>query len=185
VELVCDAGFNARPASAAARPATAVARPPTTSRPGTATIIRPQSAIQGSRTQASDSHGPCLQAVSQKCLLRPRSACVSQSGSPVAAEGHEQAEIAEHQACPWITTNEAFYGFRELYPETYNEAATATRARPGPNLMFLSEYAESMKRGTGSWKNMKSTTEAVNQSVHPPSVAQQVLISTAHDSQLH
>ena len=68
----------------------------------------------------------------------------------------------------WVTTNEQFYGFRDMYPELYDAAAAATRARPAENLTFKSAYSDSLKAGSGEyWKQFLCTTYGrTNASVH-------------------
>ena len=79
------------------------------------------------------------------------------------------------QAPDWVTTNDQFYGFRELHPEIYSAAAEATKARPAPNLTFRSAYSDSLKAGAGNvWKQYLCTTnELVNRRVHKPDGATQ------------
>lgn len=64
--------------------------------------------------------------------------------------------------------NDQFFGFRKLYPAVYNAAAEASRAVPAPNMLFNSEYADSLKRGAGPyWRRfLQTTNQVVNNSVY-------------------
>lgn len=75
-----------------------------------------------------------------------------------------------------MTTNEQFYGFRELYPDIYAAAAIATKVWPASNHAFKSEYSELLKKGSGEyWKqHLRSTYESTNQAVHKPNHEYQV-----------
>jgi hypothetical protein len=93
------------------------------------------------------------------------------SGAPAAAAERPASAGGAPVAAPdWVTTNEQFYGFREMYPDIYASAAAATKARPAPNLTFKSAYSDSLKAGSGDyWKQFLCTTyETTNQAVHKP-----------------
>jgi hypothetical protein len=69
----------------------------------------------------------------------------------------------------WITTNEHYYGFQELYPALYNAAAAATRAKTARNLSHYSEYSESLRNTSVdmSKSGFCSTYEATNKRLYP------------------
>lgn len=113
--------------------------PSVTSRPSTAS---------GWRGTAS------LTADGQKCSLelqRPQTANPKPNKPQERPKCATKSTDAQHsEAVPmhtsaWMTMNDQFYGFRKLYPNVYNTAAQASRAVPAPNMLFSSEYADSLK----------------------------------------
>lgn len=110
-----------------------------TSRPSTAT---------GCRGVAS------ITAQGQKCSLaprrpqtanaRPRACHEHPLGANTIAAGKDNPTMPMCTSA-WMTTNDQFYGFRRLYPAVYNTAAEASRAVPAANMLFTSEYADSLK----------------------------------------
>lgn len=125
-----------------------------------------------------------LTAEGQKCMLTPRRPQTAgptlrnaPEGAPDASSTHQkQANVVSMQANAWITMNDQFYGFRKLYPSIYNAAAVASRAVPAPNMLFTSEYADSLKRGAGPyWRRfLQTTNQLVNESIYPSNMENKV-----------
>jgi hypothetical protein len=109
------------------------------------------------------------------CTKKGRQSSPTEAPVPVSVRP-STASSMPMTASQWITTNEQFYGFRELYPDIYAAAASATKARPASNNAFKSEYSESLKKGSGEyWKQcLRSTYESTNQAVHKPNHEYQV-----------
>lgn len=116
---------------------------------------------------ASGCKGPSsLTAEGQQCTLTPRRP--QTAGPTTRTAAAKQSETASVQNNAWITMNDQFFGFRKLYPAVYNAAAEASRAVPAPNMLFNSEYADSLKRGAGPyWRRfLQTTNQVVNNSVY-------------------
>ena len=151
--------------STAPRPATA---------PRSASASRPATPQAANVVAATTSQGPELAAVGSRSTLnsRPATATTAAGRPPLATAASPRPATAEAAAtaADWVTTNEQFYGFRDLYPELYEAAASATKALPAPNLAFKSEYSESLKKGSGEyWKQfLQTTNERLNKAVHKP-----------------
>lgn len=163
----CRPGSAPRPGTARARIAS---RPSSACRSGGGTQERPSSAAPHLQPNV---YGPSFQQSMEqkKCTLRPRPSTGRTShigGVDAVPMGNATSPLA-------TTTYDAFFGFRSQYPQIFCEVESATRARPAAHLTFLSEYAENMKRGCSNWKQyLKTTTDTVNKSVFPPSLAHQV-----------
>lgn len=148
---------------------TVVAQVGAASRPSTA------SGCRGSSSLAADG---------QKCMLtrrRPQTAGPTPRNAPDRVPEHiataeKQANVVSMQDNAWITMNDQFYGFRQLYPSIYNAAAEASRAVPAPNMLFSSEYADSLKRGAGPyWRRfLQTTNQIVNESLYSSNMENKV-----------
>lgn len=113
-----------------------------------------------------------------KALRRPKTAGAS-PGEGQCAKGYAlDPAHSKQQTNAWITMNDQFYGFRKLYPTIYNAAAEASRAVPAPNMLFSSEYAQSLKLGAGPYWNrfLQTTNQAVSGSVYASTMEQKVCL---------
>jgi hypothetical protein len=81
-----------------------------------------------------------------------------------------QRSNQEVQKSPVCTTYHSGYNFRDDHPEMYQQAVDSTRSKPVPNFTFVSDWGDSLKRGSDPvWRErfMKSTYTAANNDTYP------------------
>eukprot|EP00892_Ulva_mutabilis_P011736 jgi/Ulvmu1/8935/UM005_0026.1 len=141
-----------------------------TSRPSTATGCRGASSLAAEGQKCS-----LAPRRPQSASFRPETAPERQNGASIGTDA-DKADAAPVHTSAWMTTNDQYYGFRRLYPAVYKTAAEASKAVPAANMLFTSEYADSLKKGAGPyWRRfLQTTNQVINNSARPPKLDDQV-----------
>lgn len=155
-------------ATSKSRPATSIS----SNRPASAAPTMP-----ATRPKSTDSLAAAARAAAAKAEarmgneisnLRMRNRPASAPNSVAGSFASGSTSVRSHMPSD-ISTNQFTYGLKEMYPQLYKEAREASRSQPSDNLLFKSEWADTLKAGTTATHTrdmMQSTYTRYNKEVH-------------------